>query len=143
VSLEKGRLISWCWSRIYWTMSLSLVVVAIVAAGGLPLPTGAKCWLRDVWGRDGSMDDQSARESREDRPDPTAEPDSGAVPGGSGSGLAASDNAQNGETVLDPDRESEDPAAEIGDEIDRLEGHSRQPTSSAHPESPPPDTPPG
>jgi hypothetical protein len=89
------------------------------------------------------MDDQSARESREDRPDPTAEPDSGAVPGGSGSGLAASKKAQNAETVLDPDRESEDPAAEIADQIDRLEGHSRQTTSPAHPESPPPpDTPP-
>jgi hypothetical protein len=89
------------------------------------------------------MDDQSARESREDRPAPTAEPDSGAVPGGSGSGLAASKKAQNAETVLDPDRESDDPAAEIADQIDRLEGHSRQTTSPAHPESPPPpDTPP-
>jgi hypothetical protein len=96
--------------------------------------------LPDVWGRDGSMDDQSARESREDRPDPTAEPDAGAAPGGSGSGLAASEKAQNAETVLDPDREPEDPAAEIGDQIDRLERHSRQPTSPAHDESP--DTPP-
>jgi hypothetical protein len=86
------------------------------------------------------MDDQSARESREDRPDPTAEPDAGVAPGGSGSGLAASEKAQNAETVLDPDREPEDPAAEIGDQIDRLERHSRQPTSPAHHESP--DTPP-
>jgi hypothetical protein len=90
------------------------------------------------------MDDQSARESREDRPDPTAEPDSGAVPGGSGSGLAASEKAQNSETVLDPDREPEDPAAEIGDQIDRLEGHSRRPTAPTYPEYPaPPDTGPG
>ena len=88
------------------------------------------------------MDDQSARESREDRPDPT-EPDAGAVPGGSGSGLAASKKAQNAETVLDPDREPEDPAAEIGDQIDRLERHSRRTISPAPPESPPPDTPPG
>jgi hypothetical protein len=90
------------------------------------------------------MADQPVRESREDRLDPTAEPDVGAVPGGSGSGLAASDKAQNGETVLDPDRESEDPAAEMGDQIDRLERHSRRTISPAHPESPPPpDTPPG
>jgi len=89
------------------------------------------------------MGDQSAREPREDRPDPTAEPDVGAAPGGSGSGLAASEKAENAETVLDPDREPEDPAAEIGDQIDRLEGHSRQTTSPAHHESPPPpDTPP-
>ena len=88
------------------------------------------------------MDDQSAREPREDQPDPT-EPDVGAAPGGSGSGLAASEKAQNAETVLDPDREPEDPAAEIGDQIDRLERHSRQTTSPAHHESPPPpDTPP-
>jgi hypothetical protein len=45
--------------------------------------------------------------------------------------------------VLDPDREPEDRAAEIGDQIDRLERHSRQRTSPAHHESPPPpDTPP-
>jgi hypothetical protein len=110
-------------------MSLSPVVVAraapLVWSGATPAHRG-ECWLPDVWGRDGSLDDQSARESREDRPDPTAEQDSGAVPGGSGSGLAASKKAQNAETVLDPDRESEDPAAEIGDEIDRLEGHSRR-----------------
>jgi hypothetical protein len=88
------------------------------------------------------MDDQSARESREDRPDPTVESDSGAASGGTGSGLAASEKAQNAETVLDPDREPEDTAAELGDQIDRLEGHSRQTTSPAHHESPPPDTPP-
>jgi hypothetical protein len=80
----------------------------------LPLPTRAERWLPDVWGRDGGMDDQSARESREDRPGPTAEPDSGAAPGGSGSGLAASEKAQNAETVLDPDSQPEDPATEIG-----------------------------
>ena len=89
------------------------------------------------------MDDQSEREAREDPPDPTAEPDAGAAPGGSGSELAASDKAQNAETVLDPDREPEDPAADVGDQIDRLEGHNRQTTSPAHHESPPPpDTPP-
>jgi hypothetical protein len=88
------------------------------------------------------MDDQSAREPREDRPDPT-EPDSGAAPGGSGSGLAASEKAQNAETVLDPDCEPEETAAELADQIDRLEGHSRQTISRAHPESPPPhDSPP-
>lgn len=105
--------------------------------------TGAKRWRPDVWGSDGGMDDQSEREAREDRPDATAEPDAGAAPGGSGSGLAASDKAQNAETVLDPDREPEDPAADVGDQIDRLEGHNRQTTSPAHHESPPPpDTPP-
>jgi hypothetical protein len=57
--------------------------------------------------------------------------------------LAASEKAQNAETVLDPDREPEDPAAEIGDQVDRLEGHSRQATSPAQHESPPPpDIPP-
>jgi hypothetical protein len=87
------------------------------------------------------MDDQSARESREDRPDPTVESDSGAASGGTGSGLAASEKAQNAETVLDPDREPEDTAAELGDQIDRLESRSRQ-TTSPHHESPPPDAPP-
>jgi hypothetical protein len=96
-----------------------------------------------VWGRDASMDDQSPRKPREDRPDPTVESDAGAASGGSGSGLAASEKAQNAETVLDPDREPEDPAVEIADQIDRLEGHSRQTTSPTHHESPPPpDTPP-
>jgi hypothetical protein len=58
--------------------------------------------------------------------------------------LAASEKAQNAETVLDPDSQPEDPAAEIGDQIDRLERHSRQTSSAAHPESPPPpDAPPG
>ena len=89
------------------------------------------------------MGDQSEREPQEDRPDTTAEPDAGAAPGGSGSGLAASEKAPNAETVLDPNHEPENPAAEIRDQIDRLEGHNRQTTSPAHHESPPrPDTPP-
>jgi hypothetical protein len=78
------------------------------------------------------MDDKAARESREDRPDPTAESDAGAASGGTGSGLAASQKAQNAETVLDPDREPEDVVGELGEQIDRLEGHSRQATSAAH-----------
>ncbi|HZA75294.1 MAG TPA: hypothetical protein VE623_02775 [Acidimicrobiales bacterium] len=46
-------------------------------------------------------------------------------------------------TVLDPEREPEDPAADVGDQVARLKGHSRQTTSPAHHESPPqPDTPP-
>ena len=126
-------------------MAPSPVVVATVAPGkGGRYSFPPKRWLPDVWGRDASMDDQSAREPQEDRPDPTAEPDAGAVPGSSGSGLAASEKAQNAETVLDPDREPEDPAGEVRDQIDRLESHSRQTTSPAHHESPPPpDTPPG
>jgi hypothetical protein len=89
------------------------------------------------------MDDKAARESRENRPDPTAESDAGATSGGTGSGLAASQKAQNAEAVLDPDREPEDVVGELGEQIDRLEGHSRQATSPAHHESPPPpDTPP-
>jgi hypothetical protein len=86
--------------------------------------------------------DQAERKPRDDPPEPTAEPDAGAAPGASGSGLAASEKAQNAETVLDPDSEPEDPAG-VGDQIDRLERHSRQTTSPAHHESPPqPDTPP-
>lgn len=90
------------------------------------------------------MDDESAREPRDDRPDHVAaDPDAGATDGAAGSGLAASEKAQNAETVLDPDRESDDPAVEVGDQVDRLEGHSRQTTSPANHESPsPPDTPP-
>jgi hypothetical protein len=88
------------------------------------------------------MGDPSAREPREDRPDSTDKPDAGAAPGGSVSGMAASDKAENAETVLDPDREPNDPAAEVDDQIDRLERHNRQTTSPAHQESPPPDTPP-
>ena len=89
------------------------------------------------------MDEKSARESREDRPDPTVESDAGAGSGGTGSGLAASQKAQNAETGLDPDREPKEVVGELGEQIDRLEGHSRQATSPAHHESPPPpDTPP-
>jgi hypothetical protein len=89
------------------------------------------------------MDDNPAREPREDRPDRRVESDAGAASGGTGSELAASQKAQNAETVLDPDQEPEDLVGELGDQIDRLEGHSRQTTSPAHHEPPPaPDTPP-
>lgn len=89
------------------------------------------------------MGDKSAREPR-DRPDlAAAGPDPDAADGGAGSGLAASEKAQNAETVLDPDREPEEPAVEVGDQVDRLEGHNRQATSPGHHESPPrPETPP-
>jgi hypothetical protein len=40
----------------------------------LLLPTGAKPCSLDLWGRDASMGDQSARASREDRPDPPPSP---------------------------------------------------------------------
>jgi hypothetical protein len=54
--------------------------------------------------------------------------------------LSASEKAQNAETVLDPDREPEDPADELVDQIEQLERHSRPPPG--HQESPPsPDTP--
>jgi hypothetical protein len=107
----------------------------------LILPTGARRWLPDMWGRDASMDDQSARKPRKVRRDPSAEPDAG--PGAAGSGFAASDKAQNAEIVFDPDLEPEDPAVEVGDQIDRIEGHSRPTRSpSQHESPPPPDTPP-
>jgi hypothetical protein len=88
------------------------------------------------------MEDKSARKPREHRPDRAVASDAGAASDGSGSALAASDKAQNAEIVLDPDREPEDPAREVGDQIDRLEGHGRQTTSRSQHESPPPDTPP-
>jgi hypothetical protein len=75
------------------------------------------------------MGDQHERETRD--------------AGASGSGLSATDKAQNAETVLDPDREPEDPAEELVDQIEHLERHSRPPTSPANQETPPsPDTPP-
>jgi hypothetical protein len=89
------------------------------------------------------MEDKSARKPRGGRRDPSAPPDAAGAAGGIGSGLAASAKAENAEIVFDPDREPEDPAREVGDRIDALEGHSRQTTSpSQHESPPPPDTPP-
>jgi hypothetical protein len=91
-----------------------------------------KRWLTGWPGSEPGMGDQRERETPDDR-----EPRAGA--GASGSGLSASDKAQNAETVLDPDREPEDPADELVDQIEQLERHSRPP---AQQESPPsPDTP--
>jgi hypothetical protein len=78
-------------------------------------------------------DDQAERD--ESRKDP-------ATGGGS---LPVSDQADNAETVLDPDMEAAHPEREAAEHAERLEGHSVPTDTPAHRESParpkpPPDS---
>lgn len=86
------------------------------------------------------MDDQHPRD---DEPDPRTEPDAGPASGGRPSSLGASAQAQNAETVLDPDREHEEPEQAARDQVERIERHSRDRPSPGPQGSPQGENPPG
>ncbi|HEX6425660.1 MAG TPA: hypothetical protein VFZ79_19380 [Acidimicrobiales bacterium] len=86
------------------------------------------------------MDDQ---QPRDDEPDPRTEPDAGPAEGGRRSALAASDTADNAETVLDPDREPDEPEIEVRDQVERIERHSRDRPAPDPEGSPQGENPPG
>ena len=60
-------------------------------------------------------------------PDPTAEPEGGAATGSgpSSDSVGDTDNADNGERVLDADREGDEPGRDAQAQVDRMETHNR------------------
>lgn len=58
-------------------------------------------------------------------PDPTAEPESGAAAGSAGRDESPVEKADNAEMVMDPDAADEEPEQGARDQVERLEGHTR------------------
>jgi len=68
------------------------------------------------------MDDRPADDTV---PDPKTEPEGGAATGAGPSGGDAVEEADNGERMLDRDREGDEPEEHAQSRVDRIETHNR------------------
>lgn len=68
------------------------------------------------------MDDRPADDTV---PDPKSEPEGGAATGAGPSAGEAVEKADNGERMLDRDRQDDDPEEEAQAEVERMETHNR------------------
>jgi hypothetical protein len=67
--------------------------------------------------------------TRDDAPDPATEPDAGPASGGGADEPSSGEQAQNAEVVPDRDAEPDEHEPAAADRVDRLERHSRTPST--------------